>query len=683
MRKLISLLAITALTAVASWAVNVNNTAGGLSNVLTDKSITSLTVTGTMDARDFKYIADYLDNLTEVDLSGVSIVAYENLETPVFGSQLSYEANTIPQTSFFGKPLSKVTLPSDLKTIGYAAFCGCSSLKTILLPASLDSISSFAFSATGLTGVALSETVTKMGEGAYSKCTSLTSVWVAAGNVGNYAFYGCTALSDLTIGAKVTEIGKAAFGGCTALKAVNWTTPSSVTKIGDRAFALSSITSANIASLSKLNSLGAYAYTNSAVTSVTLPESVAEVGEGAFYYATKLTSVVLPTRVTAAPAYMAAGTALANPDVLGSGVEEVGDYAFYNVPAQSFTIPSNVQYIGTQAMAGMTGLQAITARPRTVPELGDDVWAGVNQPAVELTVNVDGYDQAEQWKEFKIVKKLGLLGDANGDGVVNVSDITAVINYILGMTSSNFVFDNADVNEDGVINVSDITGIINIILTSGAPVKPDQYDVTDDNFAIDNFSMRPGETRTIELKLNNATAYTSVQCDIQLPAGLELVDGTCETTSRDAEHNYQMGTVDGAVRVVGYNLSNAAISGNEGAVITFTVKASDNLAVNSQLTIDNVVLATANGETYYAAPTVTKVGNTTGINDMVAQNAKVYTRGSVLVIESPEATMAQFVAVDGRFVTLAVNEGVNEYDALGTGIYIVNIAGKSHKIVLK
>ena len=57
-----------------------------------------------------------------------------------------------------------------------------------------------------------------------------------------------------------------------------------------------------------------------------------------------------------------------------------------------------------------------------------------------------------------------LLGDANGDGLINVSDVTAVIRYVLGDVPEQFLFANADVYADGYINMSDVTSIINIIL---------------------------------------------------------------------------------------------------------------------------------------------------------------------------------------------------------------------------
>lgn len=62
----------------------------------------------------------------------------------------------------------------------------------------------------------------------------------------------------------------------------------------------------------------------------------------------------------------------------------------------------------------------------------------------------------------KVVQKV--LGDVNGDGNVDVADITALASYILGEPSADFVLANADVNEDGSIDVADITAVATIIL---------------------------------------------------------------------------------------------------------------------------------------------------------------------------------------------------------------------------
>ena len=58
----------------------------------------------------------------------------------------------------------------------------------------------------------------------------------------------------------------------------------------------------------------------------------------------------------------------------------------------------------------------------------------------------------------------GLPGDVNEDGLVDVADVTTLINYILGLNPSPCNLKNGDVNLDGIHDVADVTGIINIIL---------------------------------------------------------------------------------------------------------------------------------------------------------------------------------------------------------------------------
>ena len=67
-------------------------------------------------------------------------------------------------------------------------------------------------------------------------------------------------------------------------------------------------------------------------------------------------------------------------------------------------------------------------------------------------------------KIYRKVKSGSLLGDANNDGKINISDVTAIINYMLGYDPTPFNFDNANVKKDEYINIQDVTGVINILL---------------------------------------------------------------------------------------------------------------------------------------------------------------------------------------------------------------------------
>ena len=58
----------------------------------------------------------------------------------------------------------------------------------------------------------------------------------------------------------------------------------------------------------------------------------------------------------------------------------------------------------------------------------------------------------------------GLLGDVNGDGLVDVTDVVLIIDYILGKKPADFIGAAADVNADGLINVTDVVMVIDAVL---------------------------------------------------------------------------------------------------------------------------------------------------------------------------------------------------------------------------
>ena len=59
-------------------------------------------------------------------------------------------------------------------------------------------------------------------------------------------------------------------------------------------------------------------------------------------------------------------------------------------------------------------------------------------------------------------KYVGVKGDVNGDGNVDISDVVALVNIILNSSSDHQA--EADVNSDGSIDISDVVALVNIIL---------------------------------------------------------------------------------------------------------------------------------------------------------------------------------------------------------------------------
>ena len=78
------------------------------------------------------------------------------------------------------------------------------------------------------------------------------------------------------------------------------------------------------------------------------------------------------------------------------------------------------------------------------------------------TESIEVYRNAEIWCQFHIIPFIGAgPGDVNGDGNIAVSDVTNLIDQLLGGEELPAY---ADVNGDGEVTIKDITDLIDMLL---------------------------------------------------------------------------------------------------------------------------------------------------------------------------------------------------------------------------
>ncbi len=213
--------------------------------------------------------------------------------------------------------------------------------------------------------------VARIGDGAFSDCTSLTSVSIPDSviTIGKGAFYGCTNLASVSIPDSVTTIGGYAFYGCTNLASVS--IPDSVTTIGNSAFSsCTSLTGVYITDIAKwctvnfgdeganpLPYAGNLYVNNQLVTDLIIPAGVTTIGYGAFGDCTSLTSITIP-----------------------GSIITIGESAFHNCTSlASIIIPNGVTTIGERAFAGCANL-TVYAEAAEQPSGWDSEWNSDNRP---------------------------------------------------------------------------------------------------------------------------------------------------------------------------------------------------------------------------------------------------------------------------------------------------------------
>ncbi len=263
-------------------------------------------------------------------------------------------------------------------------------------------------------GVAVEESVTRVGNYAFYYYPQLQVVACAARTIGERAFAGCETLLAVDLLEGVEEVSNRAFYECESLLAVS--VPASMKHFGERAFeycdALQAVLITDLAAWCgiKFDSYSNFGYSHytsnplhgnadlylneELVTELAIPDEVTSISAGAFCRS-NLTSVIMHDNVTEVASYAFFQTHLTELK-LSAGLETIQPHTFSDYEMDTLVIPEGVKRIENMAFAGASNsIMNITAVhfPSTLEYLGSNnleaaqihltdlaAWCGVEIP---------------------------------------------------------------------------------------------------------------------------------------------------------------------------------------------------------------------------------------------------------------------------------------------------------------
>lgn len=429
--------------------------------------------------------------------------AVTHLADNVFGNCSGLTDITIPNSVItIGKEafggcdgLTSVTIPNSVTTIGKRAFWSCENLASVNFGNSVTTIDEEAFrGCLALTSMTIPATVTAISNLLFVGCSNLVSVTIpnTVTSIGAFAFMDCISLTDVTIPNSVQTIGIRAFSGCQNLTDI--TIPNSVTSFGEAVFRfcinLEGITveSGNTVYDSRGNCNAIIETASNTLIAgcqnTVIPNSVKAIGDEAFLNISSLRGITIPNSVISIGEWAFHGCSGLEEVTMGKNVITIDGHAFRDCYSlKSITIPATVTTIGewafdecrslTDVYSYITDLSKVSYG--TYPfYLHDGNYSGRTLHVPQGMAG--GYQADGNWHPYfgQIVDDLMPedypQGDVNHDGEVNIADVNAVIDIILG---GNTYTPEADVNGDGEVNIADINVLIDIILGGGSHSQDD------------------------------------------------------------------------------------------------------------------------------------------------------------------------------------------------------------------
>ena len=330
---------------------------------------------------------------------------------------------------------SNVVIPSNVTTIGDGAFYKCESITSITIPNSVTSIGNRAFDGcTSLTSITIPNSVTSLGEKAFLYCTSLTSLTItnSVTSIGKGICARCTQLKQINVdegnpnytsidGNLYTKDKKTLVQYAIGKKDTSFTIPSSVTSIDNVAF-----------------------YDCPSLTSITIPNSVTSIGEYAFYGCKNLKTVYNLSKLKVKKGADTHGCVAKYADNVYTELPKTQSSSTATTPTttqtkttsttsttQKVDEPVNLDFdIQNGVLVKYKGRRKNVIIPNNVTEIGDRAFqsritpASITIPNSVTSIGVCAFDDCTSLTSITIPNSVTRIGDRAFYGCTSLKSIT-------------------------------------------------------------------------------------------------------------------------------------------------------------------------------------------------------------------------------------------------------------------
>lgn len=308
--------------------------------------------------------------------------AFEN-STATINWGTNPQVTSLGKSVFSGYEGDSLVIPKNVSQIGEYAFRWCKA-KTITMPAEITVLEKYSFYM--CSSIIYWRDGTKLktiNEEAFSEYQGTTLTLPASvETIGAAAFYGCPKLTTITLQEGVKTIGSSAFGNCSKLTTVSL--PGSLTDIPDYTFSTCKMLE-NVTLGNGIKTLVNGMFKETAITQITLPNSIETVGYNVFKNCTKLKSVTFPSSAKNYDEQIFIGCTALESVTFPQTVEMFDTSSmFYGCKSlKSVTMPKTITseavtdatILGYQCFAGCSSLISIEL-PSSMEEISNSVFSG-------------------------------------------------------------------------------------------------------------------------------------------------------------------------------------------------------------------------------------------------------------------------------------------------------------------